>query len=172
MIRSLAIKPNQRLGKYRIERKLGDGGFANVFRAFDTLEAVRVALKVPYDYLLSEEWLAEFRREVRINAQLHHPNILPVKTADLIDGRLVVAYPLGERTLQDRMRSRMSLLSAIEYIDQLLEAAAFAHPTGRARHGPTRRPSEQRRHRTASHRFSTTRRLQASYPCERKPAQS
>ena len=43
------------LGKYRIESKLGDGGFATVYRAFDTLEGIRIALKVPYPHLVSPE---------------------------------------------------------------------------------------------------------------------
>jgi len=121
------IKPKQLLGKYRIESKLGDGGSAAVYRAFDTIEGVRVALKVPFEHLLTDEWMEEFRREIRINAQLQHPNILPVKNADLIEGRPVVAYPLGERTLGDRLRSRISLPTAIGLMEQLLDAVAFAH---------------------------------------------
>ena len=121
------IKPKQLLGKYRIECKLGDGGSAAVYRAFDTIEGVRVALKVPYEHLLTDEWMEDFRREIRINAQLKHPNILPVKTADLVEGRPVVAYPLGERTLGDRLRSRMWLPTAMGFMEQLLDAVAFAH---------------------------------------------
>ena len=47
-------------GKYRIESKLGDGGFATVYRAFDTLEGIRIALKVPYPHLVSPEWTEIF----------------------------------------------------------------------------------------------------------------
>ena len=115
------------LGKYRIESKLGDGGFATVYRAFDTLEGIRIALKVPYPHLVSPEWTEDFRREIRINAQLRHPHVLPVKNAEMVEGGLVVAYPLGDRTLQDRLRSRMSLPTAIEYVQQLLSAVAYAH---------------------------------------------
>jgi serine/threonine-protein kinase len=127
MATSLRIKPKQMLGKYRIESKLGDGGFATVYRAFDTLEGIRIALKVPYPHLVSPEWTEDFRREIRINAQLRHPHVLPVKNAEMVEGGLVVAYPLGDRTLQDRLRSRMSLPTAIEYVQQLLSAVAYAH---------------------------------------------
>ncbi|MEZ6109427.1 MAG: serine/threonine protein kinase, partial [Pirellulaceae bacterium] len=103
------IKPKQQLGKYRIECKLGEGGCAAVYRALDTIEGVRVALKVPFQNRINDSWLNEFKREIRINAQLHHPNILPVKNAEILEGLPMVAYPLGERTLADRLRSRISV---------------------------------------------------------------
>ena len=36
-----------KLGKHRLQRKIGDGGFATVYRALDTIEGTHVALKVP-----------------------------------------------------------------------------------------------------------------------------
>ena len=121
------IKARQRLGKYRILAKLGDGGFAAVFKAIDTLEGVPVALKIPHDHLVTEEVLADFRSEVRLAARLKHANILPLKNADFIDGRFVIAYPLGDRTLADRLQSRIALSTVIDYADQMLAAAAYAH---------------------------------------------
>ncbi len=38
------LRARQRLGKYRIERRLAQGGFAYVYAAMDTIEGVRVAL--------------------------------------------------------------------------------------------------------------------------------
>lgn len=127
---SRVIKAKQKLGKYRIEKKLGDGGFATVYRALDTIEGVRVALKIPHDALFDDEVLEDFRKEVRIAARLDHPNILPLKTADFIDGRFVVAFPLGDRTLSDRLQSRLSLTLALEFTEQILSAAAYAHDHG------------------------------------------
>ena len=118
------IKPKQQLGKYRIECKLGEGGCAAVYRALDTIEGVRVALKVPFQNRINDSWLNEFKREIRINAQLHHPNILPVKNAEILEGLPMVAYPLGERTLADRLRSRISVETSVHVIDQLLDAVA------------------------------------------------
>jgi len=121
------IRVKQTLGKYRIERKLGEGGFAAVYRALDTIEGVRVALKIPHDRLVTSEVLDEFRREVRLAASLQHPNILPLKNAEFIGGHFVVAYPLGQRTLADRMQSRMSLSTALQFAEQMLDAVACAH---------------------------------------------
>jgi len=75
------IRARQRLGKYKIERKLAQGGFADVYRAYDTIEGIRVALKIPQAALLSEALLADFKSEVRLTGRLDHPNILPIKNA-------------------------------------------------------------------------------------------
>ena len=121
------LRAGARLGKYCIERKLGEGAFATVFQALDTLEGLRVALKVPHAEVLDAETEAEFHREIRLAARLRHPHILPLKSADYIDGRLVLVYPLGEKTLSDRLRSRLALPTAVEYTEQMLDAVAFAH---------------------------------------------
>ena len=121
------LRTRQLLGKYRIERRLAEGGFAVVYRALDTIEGVRVALKVPHAGLITEETLDEFRSEVRLTAKLDHPNILPLKNASFIDGHFVIATPLGERTLGDRLTSRMSLRTALDFAEQILEALEYAH---------------------------------------------
>ena len=66
------LKAKQKLGKYVIERKLGEGGFAVVYQARDTIEGLRVALKMPYAHVIDDETLDYFRREVRIAAKLEH----------------------------------------------------------------------------------------------------
>ena len=121
------LRARQLLGKYRIERRLGEGGFATVYRAMDTIEGIRVALKIPHASLVNSEVLSDFRNEVRLTARLEHPNILPLKNAAFIDDRFVISFPLGERTLDDRLRNRMSLTTALDYASQMLEAAAYAH---------------------------------------------
>ena len=34
-------------GKYRIERRIASGGYADVYQAHDTIEGISVALKIP-----------------------------------------------------------------------------------------------------------------------------
>ncbi|MEW4531397.1 MAG: serine/threonine-protein kinase [Maioricimonas sp. JB045] len=125
--RIVGLKARQRLGKYRIERRLCDGGFASVYQAMDTIEGIRVALKIPHDRHLTEEVLKDFRNEVRLAARLEHPNILRLKNASFIDDYFVIALPLGERTLADRLQKRMSLQTALGLAEQMLEATAYAH---------------------------------------------
>ncbi len=122
----MIIRSRQKLGKYRIERKLGEGGCAAVYQAMDTLEGVRVAIKVPSPRY-SEAMFEDLRREVRIIAQLQHPNILPLKTAEIIDGRFVLVFPLGDRSLAERLQYRLSAPLAVKYLDQVLDAVAYAH---------------------------------------------
>lgn len=98
-----------------------------MFAAFDTLERVTVALKVPAAERSEADARADFERELRVAARLDHPNVLRLKNADVIDGRLTLAYPLGERSLQDRLRYRMSLDKVLGYGRQLLAALAHAH---------------------------------------------
>ncbi|GIW93572.1 MAG: hypothetical protein KatS3mg110_1613 [Pirellulaceae bacterium] len=123
-----SLRPPQRLGKYRLERLLGRTLYSSVFQAWDTVEGVRVALKVPHQQWLSTEVLEDFRREVRLAARLNfHPHILPLKNAEFIDGQFVIAYPLGERTLADRLQRRMSLATAVHFAEQMIGAVAHAH---------------------------------------------
>jgi serine/threonine-protein kinase len=117
----------KRIGKYRLLRRLGTGGFSEVYKAFDTVEGIHVALKLPKAPFQTPEMLEDFRKEIRLAARLDHPNILPVKNADFYDGRLVVAYPLGDETLADRLRRRLALDSCLVFAEQMLEALAHAH---------------------------------------------
>jgi len=121
------LRARQTLGKYRILRRVSAGGFATVYAAVDRVEGVRVALKIPHAHLMSEQVLEDFRREARVMARLDHPNILQIKNADHIEGRFVIVYPLGERTLTERLRYRLSTTKALHYAEQLIDAMAHAH---------------------------------------------
>jgi serine/threonine-protein kinase len=121
------IRVGQRLGKYRINRRLAEGSFAAVYRAYDTIAGIPVALKVPHGGFGSPETLGDFRREARITANLDHPSILPIKDAGFVDGVFLIAYPLGQRTLADRLQHRLSVETVVDYAEQMLEAVAFAH---------------------------------------------
>jgi serine/threonine-protein kinase len=125
-----ALRPRQRLGKYQIERRIAEGSFADVYRALDTVEGVRVALKIPQSHLVDAVLLDAFRREVRLAAKLDHPNVLPLKNAQFVDGRFVVAYPLGQGTLGDRLRHRIAPARRAVYAAQMIDAVAHAHARG------------------------------------------
>lgn len=124
---NVSIKARQKLGKYRIEKRLSEGGFATVYQAMDTIEGVRVALKIPRDTKLTDDSLKVFRHEVRLAARLEHVNILPLKDASVIGDHFVITFPLGERTLADRLTKRMSLKAALSFTEQMLGGLAYAH---------------------------------------------
>jgi len=121
------FKSRQRLGKYRIQQRVAEGGFAEVYRALDTVEGIPVALKIPHDHMVNEAMLADFKSEVRLTARLDHPNVLTVKNAEFIDGHFAVVYPFGEGTLEDRLQRRMSAAARVDLAEQMLSAVAYAH---------------------------------------------
>ena len=121
------LRVRQKLGKYRIERRLGEGGFAAVYQAMDTIQGIRVALKVPHAEHVTKEVLNDFRKEVRTLSRLEHENILPIKDASIIDERFVIVTPLGKKTLDERLKSRFSIDTALDLAEQLLEGVAHAH---------------------------------------------
>ena len=121
------MKTKKKFGKYLIEKKIGEGGFAAVYQARDTIEGIRVALKIPYAHFVTNESLETFTHEVQLAAKLDHPHIQPLKYADFIDGQFVVVTALGQGTLEDRLSKRLSANTALEFSLHLLEAVACAH---------------------------------------------
>jgi serine/threonine protein kinase len=122
------LRIGSRLDKYRILRRLGEGGFATVFAAHDMVEDQKVALKIPdHRYVSNLQTLDDMQREVRIMARMDHPSVLPLKDARFIEGHFVMVFPLGEETLADRLGRRMSRATAVDYIVQMISAVAYAH---------------------------------------------
>lgn len=119
-----------RLGKYRLDKRLGRGGFATVYAATDTVLGVKVALKIPSAMHITPELLAEFRREARLIARLDHPHILPLRDASFIDGHLVIVSPLAGQTLDQRLHKRIAFETAFDLLHQLLQGVAHAHERG------------------------------------------
>lgn len=121
-------------GTYRIERELGRGGMGVVFLARDERLDRAVALKVLPPALAANPTVRErFLREARTAAQLSHPNIVPIYSADEAGGwaYFAMAYIDGE-TLGERLAS-LGPLPAQEVVRLLRDAAwalAYAHARG------------------------------------------
>jgi len=121
------LRARQKLGKYRIERRLANGPRCAVYQAFDTIHGQRVALKIPHGDLMDEGFLSEFRREARLATRMEHPNILPILNAAFIDDLFVIAMPLGIESLGDRLARRISAEKGHQYTLQMLAALSHAH---------------------------------------------
>ncbi len=121
------FRARQKLGKYTIVRRLASGGFADVYVARDTVEGIRVALKIPRPEHVTPQSLEFFRREVQTTAALDHPNIVTIKTAEMVDGHFVIAHPLALGTLAGRLEHRISREFALRVFEQLVDALAYAH---------------------------------------------
>ncbi|MDJ0749782.1 MAG: serine/threonine-protein kinase [Woeseiaceae bacterium] len=119
------LRARQKIGKYRILGRIASGPLADVYRAQDTIQNIKVALKIPKaDPNTSEK---EILHEVRVATKLRHPNILSVLNASYIDGHFVIAMELGEESLADRIERRTSTASKLELAGQGLAALAHAH---------------------------------------------
>ncbi|MCP5001110.1 MAG: serine/threonine protein kinase, partial [Hyphomicrobiales bacterium] len=98
---------------------------ANVYRAQDTIQKIKVALKIPKaDDDTGHE---EFLHEVQVATKLRHPNILSVMNASYIDEKFVIAMELGEESLADRIERRISTARALDLAGQALASMAHAH---------------------------------------------
>ena len=124
------LRVGSRLGKYRLDRRIGVGGFANVYAATDTLLGVKAALKIPHESMLSDELINEFRREARTTMRLEHPGILAIRDAAFINDHFVIVAPLAEKTLDDRLKHRMAFDTKFNILSQLIDAVAYAHGVG------------------------------------------
>ena len=121
-------------GRYRIVRKLGSGGMANVYLAEDEDLGRRVAIKILNDrYANDDLFIERFRREAKSAAGLSHPNIVSIYDRGEAEGTYYIAMEVIEgRSLKELILTRGALPvdTAIGYAKQLLEALRFAHRHG------------------------------------------
>jgi beta-lactam-binding protein with PASTA domain len=121
-------------GRYRIVRRLGSGGMANVYLAEDEELGRRVAIKILNDRHASDDSFVErFRREAKNAAGLSHPNIVSIYDRGEAEGTYYIAMEYLEgRSLKDRIVAEGSLpvSAAIDATRQILRALSFAHRGG------------------------------------------
>lgn len=117
-------------GRYRLDDLIAEGGFAQVWRAFDTDLQRIIAVKIPKrtEVGMAEAFLAEARRVARLD----HPAILPVYDVGLEDGQyyFVTAYVEGG-SLADRLKKGgISVAQASRWIASIADALDHAHRCG------------------------------------------
>jgi eukaryotic-like serine/threonine-protein kinase len=119
-------------GRYRVLRRLGSGGMADVWLAEDTHLQRQVALKVLHPrFAQDREFVERFRREAESAAGLQHPNIVSVFDRGEFEGTYYIAMQYVEGpTLKQLVDSGLAPAEAVALIRQVLEAARFAHRHG------------------------------------------
>ena len=107
-------------GRYRILRKLGSGGMANVYLAEDEELGRRVAIKILNDrYANDDLFIERFRREAKSAAGLSHPNIVSIYdrgeaegtyyiAMEVIEGRSLKELIMTQRRAPDRHGDRLT----------------------------------------------------------------
>jgi eukaryotic-like serine/threonine-protein kinase len=121
-------------GRYRIVRKLGAGGMANVYLAEDEDLGRRVAIKILNDrYANDDLFIERFRREAKSAAALSHPNIVSVYDRGEAEGTYYIAMEVIEgRSLKELIMTRgpLPIAQALAYTHEILDALRFAHRHG------------------------------------------
>src|SRR2546423_1732126 len=121
-------------GRYRIQRKLGTGGMANVYLAEDEVLGRRVAIKILNDrHAGDDQFVERFRREAKNAASLSHPNIVSIYDRGEAEGTYYIAREyLDGRSLKELIVARgpAPIHLAVDYARQVLAAIRFAHRHG------------------------------------------
>ncbi|MBN2071198.1 MAG: protein kinase [Candidatus Krumholzibacteriota bacterium] len=119
-------------GKYRIVKKIGQGGFASVYLAFDLKLEREVAIKVLSSVEDNNLFRERFYRESQALAKLNHPNIITVFDCGEHNGHefLVMELVNGPslETLISKMTLKMPQVCSIAL--QICEAMRYAHDQG------------------------------------------
>lgn len=137
MVTSVASDPligSEVDGRYRVLRRLAEGGMAVVYLAVDTRLDREVALKVLYPHLAADpEFVARFRREAQSAARLSHPHLVAVfdQFEDGGNQFLAMEYVPG-KTMADLIRREgaMAPRRAAGVILPVLDALGYAHGAG------------------------------------------
>ena len=120
----------QIIGKYKILKTIGSGGFGTVYLADDTWISKKVALKVPHKQGVD---FGELLREARLLAALDHPNIVRIVTAEKQENVffIVMDFVPGE-TLEDVIsrEGALDVALALDYTCQISNAVDHAHRQG------------------------------------------
>jgi serine/threonine protein kinase len=131
-LRSAADSPDLSGTRYRMVRKLGQGGMGSVYCVEDGVLGRQVALKVialsPDESELGERLV----HEARVIAQLEHPGIVPVHdVGTLPDGRMFYTMKLvqGQR-LDQYLPSLTTVTECLRLFQRICEPVAFAHAHG------------------------------------------
>jgi beta-lactam-binding protein with PASTA domain/predicted Ser/Thr protein kinase len=119
-------------GRYRVLRRLGSGGMADVWLAEDTHLQRQVALKVLHRrFAQDQEFVQRFQREAESAAGLQHPNIVSVFDRGQFEGTYYIAMQyIDGPTLKQLIDRGLTPEQAVTEIRQVLEAARFAHRNG------------------------------------------
>ena len=118
--------------RYRVLRRIGGGGMADVWLAEDTHLQRQVALKVLHRRFLQDpEFVGRFQREAEHAAGLTHPNIVAVydRGSDGDVNYIAMRYVQGP-TLKELIDRGLTPDQAVALVRQVLEGARFAHRNG------------------------------------------
>jgi len=120
-------------GRYEINREIGRGGMATVYVARDIKHQRNVALKVLSPELAAVLGGERFLAEIRVTANLQHPNLLPLFDSGDADGSLFYVMPFVEgESLRHRIEreKQLPIDDAVRIATAVAGALDYAHRHG------------------------------------------
>ncbi len=122
----------EKIGTYRIERLIGQGGMGEVYLAFDEKMRRNVALKIlPSDGSADDERVRRFEMEARAISKLNHPNIVTIYDVGKADGVNYIATEYVEgKTLRELSGGKFKLRNVMANSIQICDALSAAHAAG------------------------------------------
>jgi eukaryotic-like serine/threonine-protein kinase len=140
----MSMEPMKRLGKYELRERLGHGGMAEVWKAFDTQLKRYVAIKILHPKLLEDpNFVTRFELEAQLIASLHHPNIVQIHDfqvsrppeSDRTFAYMVMAYIeggtlanyIGQTSAQGKIPSPVEIVNIFTSISLAID---YAHGLG------------------------------------------
>jgi len=123
-----------RVGKYELRSKLGEGSMATVFNAWEQELEREVAIKMlKYKLAYDDKFLDRFEQEAKIIASLNHPNIVNVfEVIDKYSTRFIVMEKLHGQDLSATLADKgaFDLTQTREILYQVASALQYAHNHG------------------------------------------
>lgn len=125
----------QKLGQYELRERLGRGGMADVYKAFQPGMERFVAIKVMLGHLASDqEFVERFRREARAVGQLRHAHIVNVFDFGIERDvyYMVMEFIRGEnlKATIEQFPKGMPIDDALRIVSQIADALDYAHKAG------------------------------------------
>lgn len=122
------------IGRYRVERVLGRGGFGRVYLAHDDELQRNVTIKVPHAHRIRRQKdIDAFLAEARTLAKLEHPNVVPVHdVGNTEEGTcFMVSRYIDGSDLMSRIRSApLTIGDSVELVATIAEALHYVHSQG------------------------------------------
>jgi tRNA A-37 threonylcarbamoyl transferase component Bud32 len=131
----LVATPRMLAGRYRLEKRLGQGGMGKVYRATDMSLNREVAVKMIRDeFFADRKAIEKFRQESQLTGSLAHPNVVTVYDFGVEAGQRVflVMELLEGITLRDelRMKRRLDAARTLELCEGICSGVGAAHARG------------------------------------------
>jgi serine/threonine protein kinase len=119
-----------KLGRYRLQSRLGHGGMSEVYLAYDELMHRDVAIKVVSSSHV--DYIERFRREAEAIGNLHHNHILPAfDYGEQVPWHYLVMPYIDHESLGERLeRGPLTLEDAGEMLSQIASGLQYAHEHG------------------------------------------